>query len=308
MHASHRAEPLLQDECAWGAPGGRLTIRSGDGAFLAKARAIFGCWPDTVSVRDRSWHVRSVAADDARQNARWEVRASDRAGVVRAGTADQMLAIIEAWAQEAFIDVRAAHGAHDAIPLHGALLTSRMAVVAILGAPMSGKSTLAFALWQQGWRLCADDLLMVDAATARAWPSPRRAHLRGTSEPLFDPERVRRLRGTAAYGHYAGTHFFHPSDVDGQPRPAAAARITALVFLGRTPDRARPAGFARVEPAHALLGILPFSARLSQSGLGTAITRVAPLANAVPAYDLSRDSLDRMTALVSMLAQGTSSP
>jgi hypothetical protein len=89
-------------------------------------------------------------------------------------------------------------------------------------------------------------------------------------------------------------------EVDGRSRPAAV-RLRACVFLARRGVASDAAVALPLEPAHALLALLPYSNLVRQADPGDVLPRLAPLARAIPAYDLGRGPLAAMALTVERL-------
>ena len=160
------------------------------------------------------------------------------------------------------------------------------------------------ALWQRGFSLLGDDLVIVDPAGIRAWPAPRRVSLRATSRDLLGEAIWRRIVQTPAYEVTEDACLFHPDEVEPRPR-FDRIRLTALVFLGRRLADPRPAQATLLSPAQALLAVLPYSNLLRRADAGTAIRHFQPLVTNLSTYDLGRGAIEAMTATIEQLVFGT---
>ena len=74
-----------------------------------------------------------------------------------------------------------------------------------------------------------------------------------------------------------------------------------MIFLARRNTSTAPAQLLTIEPANALLSLLPYSNFIRQLDPGEALRRIQPLADSVPAYDLGRGDLVRMVQQVERL-------
>jgi hypothetical protein len=216
------------------------------------------------------------------------LRADTRADVVRAVEA---LAVLELIACPA------------ATTLHAALVVRGERGIAILGAPETGKSTLAVALWRRGWAVLGDDLAVVDPSGALAWSGPRRVSLRSASRPLVGEEVWRRIVETPAADLTEEGCLFHPDEVEVRAGPRRV-RLAALVFLGRRDATPAPGQASVLAAALALLAILPYSNVIRRTDAGTAIRHFRPLVTTVPAYDLARGDLETMTSAMERILSG----
>jgi hypothetical protein len=293
VDAPGRVSPVL-----WGHPAGALALESSDARLLDKARRVFARWPPVGVERPRRWRIEAAHETADAPGTAWRIDTDEPIALRRTATADLALWIVECSAQEAFLD------AHDtAVDLHGALLaTGSGRAVLVVGAGGAGKSTLACGLWRRGWFLLADDIALVEPATRRALPSPRRVRLREGSRSLLDASLWNRLTSLPSYSAFGGLHAFHPADLDHRPIPDGVT-LSALVFLGRRGAVGPPATPMPLPAAHALLALLPYSSRGSQRGLAEALPVMQPIAEHVPAFDLARGPLDDMTAALADLVR-----
>jgi hypothetical protein len=189
--------------------------------------------------------------------------------------------------------------------LHGALVAKGGKGVVILGHGGAGKSTLACALWQEGWELLCDDTTMVEIDCGMARPTPRRVSLRTSSRDLLGEALWASIPATPSYEPTGEGWLFHPTEVDGKARPEAI-KLGALIFLARQGNAARPGRLQQLEPAHALLALLHHAHLIRRLDLGAAILCLKPLVEAVPAYDLRRGALGDMVESIDCTLEGTS--
>jgi hypothetical protein len=97
---------------------------------------------------------------------------------------------------------------------------------------------------------------------------------------------------------------FHPGKVDGKARPDAIG-LDALIFLARQENTSRPGRWERLDPAHALLTLLPYAHLIRRLDPGEAILRLKPMVEAVPAYDLGRGALSDMVKAIECIIKET---
>jgi hypothetical protein len=127
--------------------------------------------------------------------------------------------------------------------------------------------------------------------------------LRRPSQELLGDILWSRIAAAPATESTVEGYIFHPEEVDDRPRPPTT-RLTACVFLAR--KGAAPTGGAcrRIEAAQAALALLPYSNLIRRQDAGTTLSRIAPLAAALPAYDLDRGPLPEMTTAIERLLDG----
>lgn len=168
-------------------------------------------------------------------------------------------------------------------PLHACGLRIGTAAVAIVGNRRAGKSTLAMALIQRGYRLLADDVLVVDPQTALARPC-------FPAVSLWNDSRAA-LQITAA----------GPSSVADTPEKRTLSMpdrfdrfdtpLTALVHLQVDPDAAAPAmtHYAPVQAA-AVLDAMAYRPSLTDAlqGRQRILSAAVDLARRVPVWHLRR--------------------
>lgn len=188
--------------------------------------------------------------------------------------------------------------------VHGALLAQGSHGILIVGPSHAGKSTLSCALWAAGWQLLADDVTLLNPATATATPLMRRVSLRMPSRALLGDVFWQRMLSATTCDETSEGYVFHPDELEGQSR-ARVATLRAIVFLNRR--NAAPVGsacIAPVIPSQALLSLAPYTNTIRHTNLGETIQHLAPLVNAVPTYDMGRGDLPAMVATLDTLLQG----
>jgi hypothetical protein len=199
------------------------------------------------------------------------------------------------------------HCREQILGLHSALVSRRMGAsergVAIIGPCFSGKSTLSCALWNSGWSFLGDDVTLFDD-DGHAYPAPRRAWMRKSSRPLVGETLWARAEATRSSDQTADSLLFHPHEVDGQSRPSHT-RLAAIVFLSRYNARSEPARLTKIAPVDGAIALLPYS-NLRNVPFAAALSRMAPVAEAVPIYDLGRGPLIEMIAELDRLIDSPS--
>ena len=196
---------------------------------------------------------------------------------------------------QAIVDLVSRHP--HVLTLHAALLGRDGRGLLVVGPQQSGKSTLATALWRQGWSLLGDDVAVINAAGVSAEAAPRRVSLRSGSRPLLGEELWQRITSTSSFMPAANGCLFHPAEIDGPPA-VRQPRLVAVVFLARRGVQLGPAEWRSINPAEALLSLAPYSNVVRQGGMAEAFERLQPLANHVPAFDLGRGPLEDMIAAI----------
>lgn len=207
-------------------------------------------------------------------------------------TPERALHVVEFLAIQAMVQ-------HPRCPpsLHAALLSCDGKGVALVGPGEAGKSTLAAGLWQSGFDFLGDDIVLLSTADTGARSVPRRVSLRAPSRHLLGDDLWSRIERTPSYVETTDGAVFHPSDLT--PGPADTS-LKLIVFLGRR-GAASTEIPSRLNPAEALMALLPYSNRATNGDPGPAIRALSPLCDRVPAYDLSRAPLPQMIAAVRRL-------
>ena len=221
----------------------------------------------------------------------WLVRRQDTGETWRRRDLDVALRVVEFGSVMALVE-----GAYGLVTLHGALLERAGRGLLILGPCESGKSTLAAALWRDGWTLLGDDVAVADR-DGGARPLQRRVSLRHGSRDLLGEALWERVVNAPSCSATDEGYLFHPADLDGTP-PPASTRLAGIVFLARRGIRTGPSEVAPITPAQALLAAAPYSNVIRRQGLGPALECLQPLVEAAPAFDLGRGPLPSMVAAI----------
>ena len=260
----------------WGAGPLSFSLESDDHAVRRLAATVFQPWAShDESIPTHSWRVEPV--DGKGSGPAWRVRSS--AGMdVELPSAARAVTAVE-------YNAVAAIAESEAVIVHGALVVRDGRGLLLAGRGEAGKSTLACALWERGATLLGDDMAILDVATGKARPAPRRVSLRRPSRALLGDAFVERIMAGPSSVETRESHLFHPEEIEARPHFAEAHA------------RHEP-----VAPAHALLALLPYTNLRTRGPLGDAIRTLAPLVERVPVFDLGRGPLDRMAAAVEELA------
>ena len=184
------------------------------------------------------------------------------------------------------------------LSFHAALLSRNDRSIAIVGQSHSGKSTLATALWQSGWKLQTDDLTMVRGRTAI--PGPRRVALRTECRDHVGDDLWESVPRTKGYLKTGVGCLFHPMDLDdSHPQQLDLA---ALFFLKRrgAPSLSEPAELSKIDAAFALL---PYTNLIRSRPFIEAFRTTSELTSAVRAWDLPRAPIHEMVAHVARLTE-----
>jgi len=185
----------------------------------------------------------------------------------------------------------------DSIAIHAALLAKNGKGVVITGPSFAGKSTLAVAMWRAGWSLLADDVILLDAKHRSAAPAPRRVSLRSESRNLVGDDLWTEIQNTPSCIHTAKGLFFHPHEVTGSDR-VSLTDLSGIFFLARRGVSVGAADAVAINPAKAAVALLPYAFKVRDLPFMEGVLRIAPLAGAIPAWDLGRGDLAEMIATV----------
>lgn len=274
-------------------------LHSSDASLLERAALLFQAWSSDVTYEAVcSWRIEPVHEPLAPNRMVWEIRSAKEAEIIERATLEQALMTVE------FLSVQALVAHPHCLPsLHAALVARNGRGVVLLGRGEAGKSTLACALWRQGWSLLCDDISLIEMDCGVAKPTPRRVSLRAPSRALLGEELWARMLASPSCVPTLEGYAFHPYEVDGKPY-LKEARLAAAIFLER-PDSGAISTVARqLEPARALLAMLPYSNVARLYDFGEAIRRMRPLAATIPVYDLGRGPLaDMLKSIETVLAE-----
>ena len=153
--------------------------------------------------------------------------------------------------------------------LHASAVTSARGLVILCGASGTGKSTTAHGLSRRGYRVWADDAVVLDIedGEARAIQVPFRLRLHADAATFFGGNAEDRVTATM------------PS----------RSPLLALVILDRQDGSAAPVRVRRLRPTDAFVGLLPhaYSFGLSDPARkAVMLDRYLRLASSVPTFDV----------------------
>jgi hypothetical protein len=277
----------------WGHGPLCFELRSHDEEVLSRVKAVVGSWPAPAGgTLARRWRVERIAPHT--DEVRWEgwVSGPDERAATRVGPAAPaaLLQAVEFDGVKELLDCR-----EDVFALHAALVSRQTAAgergVALIGPCFSGKSTFSCALWNSGWSFLGDDVAFVDPE-GHASAAPRRAWMRETSRDLVGEALWTRAEMTPAADRTPDSLLFHPHEVDGRARPERT-RLAAIVFLSRYNAKAGPAELHAISAVDGAIALMPYS-NLREVPFPEALSRIAPVAEHVPIYDIGRGPLDAM--------------
>ena len=284
----------------WGQGPLSFELRSHDDKIVSRVATIVGSWPPRRDARlARRWRVEPVESSAGERL--WEgwVAGADDETETRVGQAvpAALMQAVEFDGVRELLQCR-----EQILGLHSALVSRRSAAgergVALIGPCLSGKSTFSCSLWNSGWSFLGDDVTLFDDG-GWAYSAPRRAWMRNSSQALVGETLWARATAAPSSDRTASSLLFHPHEVDGQSRPHHT-RLGAIVFLSRYNARPEPARLTRLASVDGAIALLPYS-NLRNVTFATALSRMAPLAETVPIYDLGRGPIDAMITALNRL-------
>jgi hypothetical protein len=275
------------EKVEWGSGPVRFELYSDQTDVLREAESVFGRWrPDPEARLAGTWNVTRCDGELIVDPPQKTGQGSDQS---TASDFRHAITMIEYMAI-----ARIAEECDHVLTFHGALLIKDDRSIALVGPKLAGKSTLATALWQKGWKLEADDMTMMIGRTAVA--APRRVSLRGGSREHLDDNLWSLAPETTGYIETNAGFLFHPMDVDdSHPRKT---ELSAVFFLNRNGGGSKPARLREVDAAFALF---PYTNLSRIRTFPEAFPVVAKLMSEVPAFDLPRAPIAAMIATVESL-------
>lgn len=282
-----------QRSVCWAEQGSVFEIRSSDKTILEMAQRVFiAPSQEMTDMPARSWTIESSIGPDSNT---WIVSGASRTSSmlpVCAETRDVALLHVEHDALEWLLN-----NSPDTIPVHAALLSRRGKGIVLVGPSFAGKSTLAIALWRQGWSLMCDDLVFVDTVARTASPAPRRVSLRHGSRELVGESTWTQISETPSCIETEKGLFFHPHEVSESEKKRTTA-LSAIFFLARLDTVVEAAKARPINPARGALSLLPYSFNARTLPFVEGLRRVTPLLDEIPAYDIGRGDLQAMVSAV----------
>lgn len=260
---------------------------------MEMAQRVFVAQPTAITrPPTRSWTIERVGNPPSRA---WIVSGtSENSSMlpVRADTRDVALLHVEYDAVDWLLN-----NSHDAITVHAALLSRGGKGIVIVGPSFAGKSTLAIALWRNGWSLLCDDTVFIDTVGQTASPAPRRVSLRHGSRELVGEPAWKQISNTPSCIETAKGLFFHPHEVSESEKEKSTA-LSAIFFLARMDSVLGEAELKAINPAKGALSLLPYAFNARILPFVEGLRKVTPLLETVPAYDLGRGDLKAMVDAV----------
>lgn len=281
-----------EESIQWGSAHAAFELSSPEPEVLTCAQNFLRHWPAPHEIQPRAkWRIAPVT--DSHNEPRWQVENS--AGVVcESKSASSAVMTVESLTTQWFVE-----DAARTTLLHAALLARDGVGTAILGRQFSGKSTLACTLWQHGWSLLGDDTLVIEPGenAILAQSTPRRVSVRHPSRELLGEKLWSQILAAPSCQPTAEGYLFSPQDIAPVSTPQAVP-LRAIFFLARQDVFIAPAATNLLNPAQALLALMPYSNLVKTLGVSSALRRLQPLANAVPVFDFGRDEPLRMIRAV----------
>ena len=285
-------DDVLTRHLRWNEQGFAFEIQSSDSELLEMARRIFVVQSfEADSKAGRRWRIERVNDSGLEKWLVSGVSESSSMIPVAAATRDMALLQVEHDSLDWLLHNTAA------IVVHAALLTRAGRGVMVVGPSFAGKSTLATALWRNGWALMSDDLVFIDAQHRIASPAPRRVSLRFESRRLVGDPLWSAIADTPSCVKTEKGLFFHPHEVSDSLKPAQTP-LSAIFFLARREAAAGPAEVCVINPAKASLSLVPYAFNVRTQPFVEGLRRVRPLLEHVPAFDLGRGELHAMVEAV----------
>lgn len=298
-------ESDTRDAIGWDWPPIRFTLRSNDADLLRRGSALFRPAPAVVKpAATAARQLIEYSCIRSRESGAppWRVRLPGAVAGIAVESAGRALWEVEFHALQELLR------SPGTLPgIHAALLSREGRGIAIAGPYESGKSTLACALWKNGWSLHCDDAVLLDSERGVAHSTPRRVSLRHGSRALFGDAFWSRLQATPSCIETAKGIMFLPREVGG-PLDAGPVRLGGIVFLARQGAVTGPAELRPIEPAHALMALLPYSNGRERFGTAEAIRQLQPISEGVAAYDLGRGPIPAMVERIEALREGATWP
>jgi hypothetical protein len=276
----------------WGVEPFVFELQSPDPEILARGEQIFGCWtvPENA-IPTVSW---TLVPDGHEFVIQPGIAKPDGGLLDRMRSAGAATIAIETGAVQAILD-----SPRDVLCVHGALVSRGGRGLLIVGPGHAGKSTLACALWTDGWSLLCDDVSMVVGREAR--PTPRRVSLRRESHSLIDAQVLARVKSTPGFAETTEGCLFQARQLDADAPKRTT--LAAIVFLARRGVEVAGSEASPIPAAHAAVALLPYTNLARRLPFVSSLTIVSQLARDVPAYDVGRGPLPSMIQTVTALVE-----
>jgi hypothetical protein len=274
----------------WGSGPIRFELRSPEKDVIDKANAVFSRWrPDPNARLVGTWNVERKG-DEIIVDPRNLLEDGSQPPTLT----DPMHAV--AVVEYAAI-ARIVERCDEVLSFHAALLAKNGKSIAIVGPSHAGKSTLATALWKNGWKLQTDDLTMTIGRTALA--GPRRVALRTESREHLGDDLWDLVPSTAGYFRTNVGCLFQPMHIDESYPERLELDTTFFLKRNGAPANGSPQRLSSVDAAFALL---PYTNLVRTQPFTQAFRAVAELMTSVAGYDLPRAPIAQMVASVEEIA------
>lgn len=290
------ALPTVSSTVCWQVAGRWQELVSACPAVVALGAVTLGCFKahanapsDVVPLR---WQVEEVHDSPPR----WQVNGPNGELVGRSTSAADAIRTVE------YASLQQLFSADTSFTtLHAALLGRGRRAILVVGPAESGKSTLATALWLDGFDLHGDDIALLDPDGGSLSAAPRRVSLRQPSRRLLGDQFWQRLAATPSFMPTSEGCLFHPHELAGQNVPAGALEPAVILFLARRGVELGAAELRPLSPAELLVALVPYCNVVRTAGMEAALKRLQPLAARATAYDLGRGPLPSMLAAIGAL-------
>lgn len=174
---------------------------------------------------------------------------------------------------------------------HGALLRNGGTGLGLIGGKEAGKSTLAAALYQNGWELFSDDSFQLSEQN-EAFAMCRRCRLRAGSRPLLGKEFWQELSHRAAsFEQPDGGLAYYPAQIGGQ-----GVALTHLVLLDKEPSELKA-----LEESDLMLRCVVHCHTYHTEGLPQSLAKLGPLSNSLKGYELGRGPIEEQVRALGSL-------
>jgi hypothetical protein len=294
--AARALHPAKPQTLRWAERNFLFEIRSADRQVLEMAAGIFSANTDPhADAGDqpaaRSWTIESLSGSETR----WTVSGfSESSSMIPAESDCRETALLHV--EYDSLDWLL-NNSRDAVVVHAALLSKHAKGIVIVGPSFAGKSTLATALWREGWTLMSDDLVFITPDSCSASPAPRRVSLRFESRSLVGDDLWNEIAVTPSCIETSKGLFFHPHELS-RVEKEKATPLSAIFFLARRESVARPAELCPMNSAKAALSLLPYAFNVRTLPFVEGLRRISPVLETTPAFDLGRSDLRSMTNAV----------
>lgn len=253
----------------WGAEPLSFQIHSSKPEALRMAKKVFRFWLTEPSNENQEFQLEQ--GTDERWQLSWQEQLEEFKDLDQAIMRAEYLAVREYQSAQ-----------FGLITLHGALLTRGEQSVAIVGDYKTGKSTLAVELWQRGWTLQSDDLMVVQPGWGGVKPLPRRVCLRESSKEYFPAYVWRQITRSSGCHPTQDGWMFEPREVETRVT-RFSGRMSALVILYPQPGRLQA-----ISSSDAAVEMVRYSSLAAEKEQWSGVQKLLPLTEQVKAFRLGR--------------------